>query len=215
MKQEKTMKKKHGVYFGFAVLLITAIFTLAGCGNGNDGGDDPELAKWNGTWNRVYDYLDDPELVAILQAQYDSNASYKERLTFDEFQAFVKAIAVTDFGSFVVQGDTITFYDQKQTQKNPSGNVIETVTYAYKGIQKITWQGEEADFYAFEGDKAGAHTYLIFEEAERDTPDGPLHFHMRYGSESVDSLLDNNTWAPTIVGYDTTIDELKVFMSGD
>jgi hypothetical protein len=25
------MKKKHGVFFGFAVLLITAIFTLSGC----------------------------------------------------------------------------------------------------------------------------------------------------------------------------------------
>jgi hypothetical protein len=31
------MKKRHGVFFGFAVLLITAIFTLAGCdSNGSD-----------------------------------------------------------------------------------------------------------------------------------------------------------------------------------
>jgi hypothetical protein len=34
------MKKKHGVFFGFAVLLIAAIFTLAGCDNGTGGGDD-------------------------------------------------------------------------------------------------------------------------------------------------------------------------------
>jgi hypothetical protein len=33
------MKKKHGVFFGFAVVLITAIFTVAGCDN-NDGSDD-------------------------------------------------------------------------------------------------------------------------------------------------------------------------------
>jgi hypothetical protein len=34
-----TMKKRNGVFFGFAVLLITAIFTLAGCehGPGDDG----------------------------------------------------------------------------------------------------------------------------------------------------------------------------------
>ena len=34
------MKKKHGVFFGFAVLLITAIFTWAGCDNDGGGGDD-------------------------------------------------------------------------------------------------------------------------------------------------------------------------------
>jgi hypothetical protein len=35
------MKKKHGVFFGFAVLLIAALFTLVGCDNGNgDTGDD-------------------------------------------------------------------------------------------------------------------------------------------------------------------------------
>jgi hypothetical protein len=38
-RKEITMKKKHGVFFGFAVLMITAIFTLTGCDNGN-GGDD-------------------------------------------------------------------------------------------------------------------------------------------------------------------------------
>jgi hypothetical protein len=39
-RKETTMKKRHGVFFGFAVLLITAIFTLAGCdtdGSSNDG----------------------------------------------------------------------------------------------------------------------------------------------------------------------------------
>ena len=176
-----------------------------------------ELAKWNGTWNSVHDYLDDPGLDEAFQAAYDALPdAYKEVYTsVQALRDMTKALAVTDFGSFVIQGDKIIFYDPKQTQKNPSGNVIETVTYTFKGIRQVTWQGEEADFYAFEGDKAGAHKYLIFEEAGRDTPDGPLHFHIRYGSESVDDLLENSSWAPTIVNYDTTIDELKVFMSGD
>jgi hypothetical protein len=37
------MKKRHGVFFGFAVLLITAIFTLAGCDNGNSGTTEEEF----------------------------------------------------------------------------------------------------------------------------------------------------------------------------
>jgi hypothetical protein len=36
-----TMKKRHGVFFGFAVLLITAIFTLTGCDNNGSSDDDP------------------------------------------------------------------------------------------------------------------------------------------------------------------------------
>jgi hypothetical protein len=44
------MKKRHGVFFGFAVLLITAIFTLAGCDN--DGGSskntEPKSIKITG-----------------------------------------------------------------------------------------------------------------------------------------------------------------------
>jgi Zn/Cd-binding protein ZinT len=174
------------------------------------------LAEWNGTWNSIHDYLSDTELDDTFQAVYDALPdAYKTVYTsMQALRDMTISLAVTDFGSFVVQGDTITFYEE-QTQENPSGTVLETVTYTYKGIVKVAWQGEEVDFYAFEGDKAGAHKYLIFEEAERDTQDGPLHFHIRYGSESIDSLVSNDTWAPTIVSYDTTFDELKVFMSGD
>jgi Zn/Cd-binding protein ZinT len=179
-----------------------------------------ELAEWAGTWNSIHNYFDDAGLADTLQAQYDGLPEVQKTAlnitSFDSYKAFIKQLAETDFGSFVVQGNKITFYAQKTDTKNPSGSGTETVTYTYKGIRKVTWQGEEVDFYAFEGDKASDHKYLIFEEAERDTSDGPLHFHIRYGSESVDSLLTNPAmWAPTIVSYDTTIAELTVFMLGD
>jgi Zn/Cd-binding protein ZinT len=185
-----------------------------------------ELAKWAGTWNPVYWYFDETELAAILEAQYEAmpDAS-KQNMSLEVFIAFVKAIAQTDFGSFVIQGNTITFYTQQQTQKNPLGDVLETVTYTFKGTRSDVWgaggpEEEEFDWYAFEGDTEGAHKYLLLEEAGRDTPTGPLHFHMRYGSKGFDDLLyyptDNyNRWAPTIVSYATTIAELQEFMSGD
>ncbi|MDR2343636.1 MAG: hypothetical protein LBD86_03805, partial [Spirochaetaceae bacterium] len=142
-----------------------------------------------------------------------------------QFMAFVEAIAQTDFGSFVIQDNKITFYQQKQTQKNPSGNVLETVSYTFKGILNDVWgagttEEEEFDWYAFEGGTDGGHKYLLLEEAGRDTQTGPLHFHMRYGDKGFDDLLltptDNySRWAPTIVSYDTTIPELEEFMSGD
>jgi hypothetical protein len=49
------MKRKHGVFFGFAVLLVAAMFTLAGCGDGAGGGGDEgggggNLPTTNGTF---------------------------------------------------------------------------------------------------------------------------------------------------------------------
>jgi hypothetical protein len=45
-RKEKPMKKKHGVFFGFAILLIAAMFTVAGCGDNGDpaGVGGPDLA---------------------------------------------------------------------------------------------------------------------------------------------------------------------------
>jgi Zn/Cd-binding protein ZinT len=199
-------------------------------GGGNTGDDtEYELAKWAGSWNPVHDYLDDPGLSSVFQEQFDALTDAQKTAygvdSADDLIPFSQAIAKTDFGSFVIQGDKITFYDQNQTQQNPSGTVLETVTYTYKGIKSDVWgtgtaEEEAFDWYAFEGDREGDHQYLLLESADRDTPDGPLHFHMRYGSKGFEDLLltptDNyRRWAPTIVSYDTTIAELLVFMSGD
>jgi Zn/Cd-binding protein ZinT len=199
--------------------LLVFVLLSASCDNG--GGDpEPELAAWNGTWNSIHNYYDDADLADTLNEQYAGLPEAQKNAlgitSFDGYKAFIKQLAETDFGSFVVQGNKITFYAQKTSAKNPSGSGTETVTYTYKGMRKVAWQGEEADFYAFEGDKAGDHKYLIFEEAERDTSDGPLHFHIRYGADSVDILVTGaGMWAPTIVSYDTTIAELTVFMLDD
>jgi hypothetical protein len=39
------MKKRHGVFFGFAALMIAAIFTLAGCDTNGSSDDDPVLIE--------------------------------------------------------------------------------------------------------------------------------------------------------------------------
>jgi Zn/Cd-binding protein ZinT len=210
---------------GILGILLVFSFVLVSCPN-DGGGAEPELAKWAGTWNAFLLYFDEPELAAVLKSQYDAQPeANKALMTFEAFITFVKGIAQTDFGSFVIQGGKITFYQQKQTQKNPAGKILETVSYTFKGILHDVWgagtaEEEEFDWYAFEGGAEGGHKYLLLEEAGRDTQTGPLHFHIRYGGKSFDDLLltptDNyNRWAPTIVSYASTIAELQEFMSGD
>jgi Zn/Cd-binding protein ZinT len=213
-------------FIGLPVFTLVVSLTLVACPTDNDSTGDPGLNDWNGTWNAFHEYMDETEINTTLQAQYDAMPdAAKQTMAFDAFKAFVKTIAQTDFGSFVVQDNTITFYDQKADAKNPSGNDAETVAYTYKGIRQDVWgagtsEEEEFDWYAFEGDTEGDHKYLLLEEAGRDTSTGPLHFHMRYGNKGFDDLMytptDNyNRWAPTIVSYDTTIAQLQEFMSGD
>jgi Zn/Cd-binding protein ZinT len=176
------------------------------------------LAEWAGTWNPVVGYLDDKGLDASFEAQYAALPAAAKTALFtsaDVLRDWTKeTVNKTDFGTFVIQGNTITFYNQ-----NPSWYVIETAAYTFKEILSDLWQGEAFKWFAFEGDKEGAHKYLLLEEAGRDSPDGPLHFHMRYGGISFDDLLITSNkygqWAPTIVSSDTTISELQVFMSLD
>jgi Zn/Cd-binding protein ZinT len=210
---------------GILGILLVFSFVLVGCDNDNGGDPESELAEWNGTWNSYLEYYDEDEIVAILEEQHEQYKNIEGFEDFDVFKNFVKTIVQTDFGSFVIQDNTITFYKQKQTQKDPSGDVLETVTYSFMGTLTDVWgvgTAEEAgfDWYAFKGDREGDHKYLLLEEAGRDTPSGPLHFHMRYGGKGFDDLLltptDNyNRWSPTIVSYATTIADLKEFMSGD
>jgi hypothetical protein len=50
------MRKRHGVFFGFAVLLITAIFTLAGCDtNGGDDGGGGDSSSTGQSFKSRYD----------------------------------------------------------------------------------------------------------------------------------------------------------------
>jgi Zn/Cd-binding protein ZinT len=226
------MKKKHGVLVGFVVLLIATIFTAAGCdSNGGGGGDDSELAKWAGTWNSIHDYYDDPELDQRFQEYYDTIPNMFKPMwglnSVEDLRNVAREVAETDFDSFVIKGDVITFYDQEQTQKNPSGNVIETVTYTYQGILQDLFMESKGGtgWHAFEGNTNSNHKYLIFSEVERNDPngswDGPLNFHIRYGDTSFEALLNNSTeftiraWYPTIISYNTTIDDLKALLIDD
>lgn len=107
-----------------SILTLLLCFFILNCKNDTDD-PDPELAKWAGTWNPVHGYFDDPGLSSHFQAQYDALTDEQKTAfgvtSFEDLIPFARVIARTDFGSFVIQGDTIAFYDQQQTQKNLQG----------------------------------------------------------------------------------------------
>jgi hypothetical protein len=96
------MKKRHGVFFGFAVLLITAIFTFTGCDN-NSGGDDVWLADLSnpfiGKWES-----DIPSANTHLIFDYKTNG------TFDYEMVGVPADQGKGTGGYLVAGNVIVWY---------------------------------------------------------------------------------------------------------
>jgi Zn/Cd-binding protein ZinT len=198
------MKKRHGVFFGFAVLLITAIFTLAGCASlGGGNSNATNLAKWAGTWNAMDQYLDDP---GLNKAWQDGAARIHELFpaknpTANDVKGVFKTMLMTDFKSCVIKGNTMTIY----TAADASGSSSQTITYAYKGA---IGEGEAA-WYSFEGNTPGPYKYLIAYLPERE-PNTATHFHFRYGSESFNALTAENMgmWMATVMAKGTPIPTL-------
>jgi hypothetical protein len=78
------MKRKYGFFFGFAVLLIAAMFTAAGCDNGGGGGGTTlpsiltitNLGNWNGRYVlAMYDINGDTSIMGFAPG---SNGDYSD-----------------------------------------------------------------------------------------------------------------------------------------
>jgi Zn/Cd-binding protein ZinT len=197
------MKKRHGVFFGFAVLLITAIFTLVGCDNGGGGNDEPELAKWAGTWNAIDQYLDDAQLSQIWTdgASYINTNFAGKNATANNLKGLFKYMLKTDFKSCVIADDTMKIYNTL----NASGSPSATIVYTYKG----SGEGEYSDWSKFEGNTVGQFKYLLVNPRHQDNPGSMEHFHLQYNAESFDKATENPMWVATVTPTSTTITAIK------
>jgi Zn/Cd-binding protein ZinT len=212
-RKEKTMEKKHGVFFGFAVLMIMAIFTFAGCDNSGGGNDEPELAKWEGTWNSVSAYFEDTDVMSV----FDSGlAEIKAKWNDNNFSSLTVANLKTimlipldtkTFNSLTVKDDTITFYQGLNTQ----GTVVSSANYT---LLETTEDNDGISIYVFEGDKAGPYKYVRTYDPERESDDSALCFHIQYGPTL--ETFDNPQlalWWPAIAKQNSSKQAIKNTLS--
>jgi hypothetical protein len=71
-RKEKTMKRKHGVFFGFAVLMIAAMFTVAGCGDSGSG--DPTTPPGGATTVKLTKQGDNVLVLTLTGTQWSNTA---------------------------------------------------------------------------------------------------------------------------------------------
>jgi Zn/Cd-binding protein ZinT len=169
---------------------ITAIalllpFVFSGCLT-NRGSEEPELAQWNGTYNTLSSWLDEPSFAGIFADKAAAKADLAEFLA-------------TDFASLKVDGNTLTLYAAQNAHGNPT-----TITYAFK--RKI--EPGMGVWYAFESDRSDKYKYLIATLPGQDDPEGALHFHFRYGAAGFDALVGGAN-LPTAVKAETPNDKVQ------
>jgi Zn/Cd-binding protein ZinT len=146
----------------------------------NRGIAEPELAKWNGTYNSLASYLDEPSLAGI----FADKAAAKSDLA--EFLA-------TDFASCKIDGDTLTLYAAQN-----AGGTATAIRYVFK--RKI--EPGMGVWYAFESERNDKYKYLLATLPGQDDPGGAVHFHFRYGTGGFDALAEAAN-LPTAVKAET------------
>jgi Zn/Cd-binding protein ZinT len=174
--------KSRRLLAGFAVLLITAMFTWAGCdSNGSNENTDPELAKWNGTWNSFANYVDEPWLNDFFtQGAAAISSSTGQSVSADTIKGLAKTVFATPFKSFKIQDDSITFYQQPDA----AGTGV-TISYAY--VKKEHDEGD--DWYYFEGSQSSDYKYWIALPSAQDSDQTPVHFHFHYAADGFPSAV--------------------------
>ena len=128
------MKKRHGVFFGFAVLLITAIFTLAGCDNG--GGDDIWLKDLQnpfvGEWESEIPSMNYARLVSEYKADGTFTCDFLEHPEFGGPFA----------GGYTIIGDILVGWLDFEGASAYKFKVIDNNTIDVTEINEVKEEGE-------------------------------------------------------------------------
>lgn len=217
---------------GVLLAFLLAVLALGGCGGGSDNGPKPNpkpnpdpapqpqvgvLEKWKGTWKSFDDFVDEDEMEPV----YAEVTKHVNGYTAKGVEGFFEEMYHTGFDSLRVEGSTVTFLDSKGVSKGK-------LTYIFKGTAKrkieIAGQSMEVEWHLFEAPAESGATntamheedgfdpkksckYLALFPPHQDKPDSMLHWHMRYGSVSLESLIDKSAslWWPTLCAPDTKV----------
>ena len=154
--------------------------------------DEVALSDWDGEWNNIANYLDDPGL----KGAYEEVAK-RDNITEDQAKKnFADHVAV-DFGAIKVDGDIITFLT------GPEGDEIDKADYKLVDKHPMEHGGKTLYWYEFTSNGKYPTILLMPVHGEDHMP----HFHLRVGG-SAEEMLAKDDWYPTFVSPTVTIDQV-------
>lgn len=139
-----------------------------------DASDMTDLSLWAGDWVSGYIYLDTDAGQTLL----DTLAA-EIGVSVDAVHGVLDTLLVTDFVSAAITENSITYSTADETI---------TCDYALDGVVDVDFDGTPFQWVNFETTSTGceAYQYALFTLAHGEGLG--RHFHMRYGSTSLDDL---------------------------
>lgn len=145
---------------------------------------DRTLSDYAGDWQSVFPYLED--------GTFDQVFDYKEKLTkkmtAEEYKEYYHVGYQTDVDRIVIDDNTMTFIVGDKEYK---------ATYKYAGKEILTYSGGNRGVrFLFEATEDTPYKYVQFSD-HGIAPGKSGHFHIFYGDESQEKLLEEMENWPT------------------
>ena len=154
------------------------------------------LSDWNGDWQSVYPYVLDGTLDPVMEKKAESGNK-----TAEEYKKSYTASYETDIENISIDDNTITY-----TRKDGTS----TATYDSRGFYiREKDDGSKQVRYKYQkvsGD-ADAPTYIVFSDHNISSAE-PEHFHLYFGEDGFDKLVEEGTHFPTFYPASLTGDEI-------
>lgn len=159
--------------------------------------EDRPLSDWAGDWQSVYPYLEDGTLDQV----FDFKAKQSQKMSAEEYKAYYTTGYQTDVANIVITDQTMTFIFDDGTEKE--------ATYTYAGKKILTYEaGNRGVRYLFQtDDEDAAFKYIQFSDHAIASEEAH-HFHIYFGNDSQEALLEEMDHWPTY--YPTNMSGLEI-----
>lgn len=158
---------------------------------------DRTLSDYKGDWQSVYPLLQDGTLDQV----FDYKAKINKDMTAAEYKAYYETGYKTDVNQIIIKDNTMDFVVNGEHHK---------YTYEYKGYKILNYKkGNRGVRYLFEATDANAGNYKYVQFSDHNiAPVKTSHFHIFFGGESQEKLLDEMDNWPTY--YPSSDSKLEV-----
>jgi zinc transport system substrate-binding protein len=200
------------IYCVLAAVFIAGLLS-AGCTSNPQVQSTGVLSDWTGTWNNFSSYFDNPGITRAYEILAEREGNSPEDV---KSRYVAGTMYKCDIAAIGINGDSITFYTEKQCVTDAASNIAYTARFAYKGeVSTSNAAGRVWTWKHFETTDNAPYKHFIMLPAEADIPgETMIHFHFRYGND-LDQLLAADGWFATMIAYDSTIDLLVGHMTAD
>lgn len=145
-----------------------------------------ELKDWYGDWSSIYPYA----LDGTLDEFFEAKAKNDDKKTKEEYKKYYLDGYKTDVESIKISKDGFEFIQNGVSKKSK---------YEYKGYKILTYKsGKKGVRYLFEAtENNGTPKYVQFSDHNIAPTKNLGHFHIFFGNESQEKLLEEMTNWPT------------------